>query len=149
MHRIQPETHPFFLYRLIVTPKGRLTTLERPLLDMPWHTARPSVKVKLLARDGETYVLAQSATLTYQLDRHTLRVAWRREGRYLLRANITDTDPVKMWEYYLQLTEIEQAFKDLPILLRQIQLTLPEQVTPKIRAPVPTSNKENPVVPTF
>jgi hypothetical protein len=27
---------------------------------MPWHTARRSVKVKLLPRDGETYVLAQS-----------------------------------------------------------------------------------------
>lgn len=45
---------------LVRTPKGRLTTLEKPLLDMPWHTARPSIRVKLLARDGETYVLAQS-----------------------------------------------------------------------------------------
>ena len=26
---------------------------------------------------------------------------------------MTDTDPVRMWEYYLQLTEIEQAFKEL------------------------------------
>jgi len=31
-------------------------------------------------------------------------VARRREGRYLLRTNMTDTDPVKMWEYYLQVT---------------------------------------------
>ncbi|MGA0846264.1 MAG: hypothetical protein ACO3RV_06945 [Luteolibacter sp.] len=28
--------------------------------------------------------------------------------RYLLRTNMTDSDPVRMWEYYLQLTEIEQ-----------------------------------------
>ena len=55
----------------------------------------------------------QDATLTYQLDRHSLSLARRREGRYLLRANLTDTDPVKLWEYYLQLTEIEQAFKGL------------------------------------
>ena len=26
---------------------------------------------------------------------------------------MTDSDPVRMWEYYLQLTEIEQAFKEL------------------------------------
>jgi hypothetical protein len=45
---------------LVGTPKGRLTTLEKPLLDQPWHLARPSVKVKLLPRDGETYILAQS-----------------------------------------------------------------------------------------
>jgi hypothetical protein len=45
---------------LVGTPKGRLGVLENPLLDMPWHTARCSVKVKLLPRDGETYVLAQS-----------------------------------------------------------------------------------------
>jgi hypothetical protein len=56
---------------------------------------------------------AQTATLTYRLDRQTLRVARRREGRYLLRINMTDTDPVGMWEYYLQLTEIEQAFEEL------------------------------------
>lgn len=184
---------------LVGTPKGRLTALEKPLLDMPWHTARPSVKVKLLARDGETYVLAhsedriakersmrrrrlrkylktladlatrkrplkrdelhqalgaakkgagrdarhvkvqvtlhgegktQTATLTRRLDRHTLRVARRREGRYLLRANITDTDPVKMWEYYLQLTEIEQAFKELKgdLSIRPIHHQLEERI---------------------
>jgi hypothetical protein len=26
---------------------------------------------------------------------------------------LTDTDPAKLWEYYLQLTEVEQAFKEL------------------------------------
>jgi len=37
----------------------------------------------------------------------------RREGRYLLRSNLTDTDPTKLWEFYLQLSEVEAAFKDL------------------------------------
>ena len=37
----------------------------------------------------------------------------RREGRYLLRTNLTETDPAKLWELYLQLTEVEQAFKEL------------------------------------
>src|SRR5712672_1839651 len=45
---------------LVGTPKGRLTRLEKGLVDKPWHDARPGVKVKLLAQDQEVYVLAQS-----------------------------------------------------------------------------------------
>ena len=45
---------------LVGTPKGRLGALENGLLETPWHAAPPSVKVKLLPRDGETYVLVQS-----------------------------------------------------------------------------------------
>jgi transposase len=56
---------------------------------------------------------SQTATLSYKLNRATLRVARRREGRYLLRTNIKDTDPAKLWEFYLQLNEVEQAFKEL------------------------------------
>ena len=37
----------------------------------------------------------------------------RREGRYLLRTNLTEQDPVKLWEYYLQLVVVEEAFKNL------------------------------------
>ena len=37
----------------------------------------------------------------------------RREGRYLLRSNLRDEDPVRLWRLYIQLTEIEQAFKEL------------------------------------
>ena len=55
----------------------------------------------------------QHATLSWKLDRTTLRIAWRREGLYLLRTNFTETDPAKLWEFYLQLTEVEQAFKEL------------------------------------
>jgi transposase len=47
------------------------------------------------------------------LDRKKLRDAWRREGRYLLRTNMTDENPAKLWEFYLQVTEAEQAFKEL------------------------------------
>lgn len=167
---------------LVGTPKGKLSTLEQSLLKRDWQQARPSVRVKLLPHDGETYVLAESqdrvmkersmrrrrlrkyldalqaiaerkrpmqrdalhqaigaakkeagrdarfailevthrgsgkrqtATLSYRLDRAKLREAWRREGRYLLRTNMTDTDPAKLWQFYLQLTEVEQAFKEL------------------------------------
>ncbi len=66
------------------------------------------------------------ATLTYQLDRASLRVAWRREGRYLLRTDLTETDPARLWECYLQLTEVEQAFKELKgdLAIRPIIISL-------------------------
>jgi transposase len=159
---------------LVGTPKGRLSRLEKQLLDKPWHQARPGVEVKLLAEQDELYVLAQSAdrvhkersmrqrqlkwlwarlkqlstmklkreellmklgaakqkspsawrlvqievdkdqaAFTYRLDREKLRRQRRREGRYLLRTNLTETDPAKLWSLYLQLVGVEEAFKNL------------------------------------
>src|SRR5208337_2420282 len=45
---------------LVGTPKGRLTRLEKHLIDKPWQEVREGVQVKLLAEDGELYVFAQS-----------------------------------------------------------------------------------------
>ena len=164
---------------LVGTPKGRLTRLEQAFLAQPWQAVRPSVTVKLLAEEGELYILVRSAqrqlkergmrrrrlktlwqrlgelqqqantrdqlllklgaakqaagrawalvdigvpapgeavtpeTFTVRLRRDRLHQARRREGRYLLRSNLTDEDPATLWHYYMQLTEIEQAFKDL------------------------------------
>jgi transposase len=159
---------------LVGTPKGRLTALERALLEKPWIKARPDVRVKLLALDRELYVFAEShdriakeramrrrqlrwlwarlkqlatmkltqeallmklgaaqskapaawrlvsvelpvsgSSFGYWLNRQRLREARRREGRYLLRTNLTETDPAKLWEYYLQLVAVEEAFKTL------------------------------------
>jgi len=50
---------------------------------------------------------------TFALDKPKLRCLRRREGRYLLRSNLTETDPARLWEFYLQLVEVEAAFKDL------------------------------------
>ncbi len=52
-------------------------------------------------------------TFTFALNRKKLRQTRRREGHYLLRSNLCGEDPAKLWEYYIQLTEIEQAFKEL------------------------------------
>ena len=162
------------VHYLVGTPKGRLTRLEQALIEKPWHAARPGVKVKLLAEDGELYVFAESrdrvakersmrrrqlkwlwarlkklaamsltrdgllmklgaaqtkapaawrlielevaergARFTYRLDRDKLRQIRRREGRYLLRTNLTESDPAKLWQFYLQLVEVEAAFKTL------------------------------------
>jgi transposase len=160
---------------LVGTPKGRLSKLEKDLLDKPWQQARPGVTVKLLPQEGELYVLARSAdrvakersmrrrqlkklwhrlhelaamkklrredllmklgaarqqspsawrlvtvevhateaTFTYRLNQDKLRQVRRREGRYLLRSNLTETDPAVVWNYYLQLVQVEQAFRHL------------------------------------
>ena len=55
----------------------------------------------------------KGASFTYRLDRSKLRQARRREGRYLLRTNLTEHDPAKLWAYYLQLVAVEEAFKNL------------------------------------
>jgi hypothetical protein len=53
------------------------------------------------------------ASCTYHLNRKKLKIVLRREGRYLLRTNLTDTAPVKLWNYYLQLVQVEEAFRTL------------------------------------
>jgi len=58
-------------------------------------------------------VAKDSATFSYRLDRDKLRQARRREGRYLLRTNLTDDDPARLWGLYLQLVSIEEAFRNL------------------------------------
>ncbi len=52
-------------------------------------------------------------TFHFELDRARLRRTRRREGRYLLRTNLTGHDPAQLWTFYTQLTEVEQAFKEL------------------------------------
>ena len=53
------------------------------------------------------------ASFTYRLHREKLRRVRRREGRYLLRTNLTESDPAKLWSLYLQLVAVEEAFKNL------------------------------------
>ncbi|MET3597826.1 hypothetical protein ABID26_007252 [Mesorhizobium shonense] len=176
---------------LVGTPKGRLTQLETALLDLPWQGVRPGVDVKLLTRDDELYVLAQSnaridkeramrrrqlkwlwarlkqlstmrlkredllmklgaarakapsawrlvtiavarnaPTFTYRLDRNKLRQTRRREGRYLLRTNLAGHDPAQLWQFYIQLVEVEAAFKNLKddLQLRPIHHQLEQRI---------------------
>ena len=54
-----------------------------------------------------------ATTFTFRLALDRYRQWYRREGRYLLRTNLTETDPKLLWEYYLQLVAIEAAFKNL------------------------------------
>jgi hypothetical protein len=56
---------------------------------------------------------ARRVDFAFRLDTAKLRRVRRREGRYLLRSNLTETDPARLWEFYLQLVEVKAAFKDL------------------------------------
>jgi transposase len=167
------QSNPPISY-LVGTPKGRLTKLEKALLERPWQVVRDGVDVKLLPNEQELYVLARSrarvdkeramrrrklkwlcgrlkelstmrlkreellmklgaarakaraawrlvdidvdpqiARFSYTLNRDKLRKVRRREGRYLLRTNLYEYQPEKLWKFYIQLTEIEAAFKNL------------------------------------
>jgi transposase len=50
-------------------------------------------------------------TFTFTRRRDKYRPWRRREGRYLLRTNLTNPEPKVLWEYYLQPVEIKAAFK--------------------------------------
>ena len=104
----------------IGAPKSKPANARRAArfvhMDVPWHGT------------GKT----QQAALSWKLDRKTLRTAWRRAGRDLLRTNLTETDPAKLWEFYLQLTEVEPAFQELkgdPVLR-----PIPHQLASRIEA---------------
>jgi transposase len=167
------------VHYLVGTPKGRLSQYEKSLLEEPWQRVRDGVQVKLLAEEGELYVLAESKdrvnkeramrrrqlkglvkrlkdlvkmelsrdqlllklgaaksqfsaawrlvtvqtpgegqgihppNFTFQLRKDKLRQVRRREGRYLLRSNLSAQEPEKLWRFYIQLTQVEAAFKDL------------------------------------
>jgi transposase len=75
---------------------GRAASLVTVTLPPPPQTARQ-----------------RRVDFTFTLDKVTLRQVRRREGRYLLRSNLTGTDPAQLWEYYLHLVEIEAVFKTL------------------------------------
>lgn len=56
---------------------------------------------------------AAQPNFSFRLDRNKLRQVRRREGRYLLRTNLCGRDPADLWQFYIQLTEVEAAFKNL------------------------------------
>jgi len=70
------------------------------------------------------------ATFSFQLNRDKLRQTRRREGRYLLRTNLCGRQPADLWQFYIRLTEIEAAFKNLKddLALRPIHHQLEHRI---------------------
>jgi transposase len=52
-------------------------------------------------------------TFTFQVDKAKLKDAQLRDGHYLLRTNLVAEDPAVLWDRYMQLVQIEAAFKCL------------------------------------
>lgn len=66
---------------LVGTPKGRLTKLEKELADQPWQQVRGQLRVKLLPRDGDVYVLAESGARIAKergMRKRQLKARWQR-----------------------------------------------------------------------
>jgi transposase len=85
--------------------------LTRDELVMKLGAARARARAAWRLIDIE--VAPKAATFSFALNRDKLRKARRREGRYLLRTNLCDEDPAKLWRFYIQLVEVEAAFKNL------------------------------------
>jgi hypothetical protein len=52
-------------------------------------------------------------SFNYHLNRNAYRKMLLRDGMYLLRTNLTETDPNIIWQRYILLTQVEAAFKSL------------------------------------
>src|SRR5437879_8990757 len=52
-------------------------------------------------------------TFTCEVDQVKLKEAQLRDGHYLLRTNLVAEDPAVLWDRYMQLVQIEAAFKCL------------------------------------
>jgi transposase len=86
-------------------------TLTREALLMKLGAAKQ--KMPSAWRLVQIEVAEHKASFTYRLKREKLRSVRRREGQYLLRTNLTESDPAKLWSLYLQLVAVEEAFKNL------------------------------------
>ena len=53
------------------------------------------------------------SSFKFSLRKKKLRQVRQREGRYLLRSNLTEEPPAQVWHLYIQLTQVEEAFKNL------------------------------------
>jgi len=78
------------------------------------------VKIKLARarrkrrrRKSSAKARKRKSLLAFSLRKDKLREVRRREGRYLLRTNLVAKPGVELWEFYLQLTHVEEAFKNL------------------------------------
>jgi transposase len=89
-------------------------TLTRDQLLMKLGAARHDAgRAAALVKVSIPKAATTPASLEFTLDRHRLRQVRQREGRYLLRTNLTANEPDALWTFYIQLTEVEQAFKEI------------------------------------
>ncbi len=119
------------LWRRLHELQGQKLTRDELLLKLgaaKKEAGRAYSLVAIVLPDLDQEVSAQTFTFTLRKDK--LRSVRRREGRYLLRSNLSGEDPAALWRYYIQLTEIEQAFKELKgdLAIRPIYHQIDERI---------------------
>ncbi len=67
--------------------------------------------IKITLPEAKQAVTRES--FRFHLDKAKLREAELRDGHYLLRSNLVAEDPAVLWDRYMQLTQIEAAFKSM------------------------------------
>jgi len=102
--------------------------LDREELLMKLGAAR--AKARAAWRLVDVTVPPEGATFSFALDRAKLRWVRQREGRYLLRTNLCGKDPAELWRFYIQLVEVEAAFKTMKddLQLRPIYHQLEQRI---------------------
>jgi len=90
-----------------------LVTMEVPREEMLMKLGAARARAPTAWRLVDIAMDKAGAGFSYTLNRQKLRQIRRREGRYLLRTNLTENDPALLWQYYIQLVAVEQAFKNL------------------------------------
>jgi len=134
--KLLPSEGEFYLYVESADRVAKERSMRRRRLRRLWRRLGELQRMKqsrdaLLMRLGEARKLAGRTwslvdihvpeknqpvtpeTFTFSLSRAKLRRRRRREGRYLLRSNLTQDEAGAVWEKYLLLTRVEQAFKEL------------------------------------
>lgn len=99
--------------------RRKLKRLWKRLQQLAHMTQRPEELLMRLGaarkEAGQVWRLVdvQTDPFSFRLNKARVRQVRAREGRYLLRSNLQGHDPAVLWTLYIQLTEIEQAFKEL------------------------------------
>lgn len=98
-----------WLWKRLAQLAAMETSREEMLMKLGAARSKAPTAWRLVEIDMDRH----SAVFTFTLNRKKLRIVRRREGRYLLRTNLADRDPAELWQYYIQLVTVEEAFKNL------------------------------------
>jgi hypothetical protein len=129
--KLLPQEGELYVLAESAARAGKDRGIRRRKLKAYWHRlgqlqrqalSRDAVLEKLgaaRARAGRVVAglvkvtVSPAGNLTFVLDRAKLRTVRGREGRYLLRTNLSADDPELLWRCYMQLVFVEEAFRTL------------------------------------
>ena len=135
--KLLPDSGERYILAQSVDRVNKERAMRRRQLKWLWGRLKELRQMKTLTRDGLLLKLGAAQqrspsawrlvalrlpqatedvspeTFTFRLRKKKLRQVRRREGRYLLRTNLPEEDPGKAWQFYMQLSQVEEAFKNL------------------------------------